>query len=110
MYESAHNIITGFLMYNFRKGKPFGSSMVYMYRISCANLISEIMADPEMDEYENIKALLVEYDGKETEACGDSQDIERSETRCKQEKREVTIKKTVIVSAEVMEDEVYINL
>lgn len=65
--SSAQNILTGMLMYGFRKGLSFIDSVNKVKAVKTSDLIAEIMADADMESHPKIRALVSMYEGNDSD-------------------------------------------
>ncbi|MDD6727584.1 MAG: type IV secretory system conjugative DNA transfer family protein [Lactimicrobium massiliense] len=73
-YHVAQNLMTGFLLYGFRKGLGFIDSMLQLMSVSVKDLIAEIMADEDMiKQHPKLRLILQVHDGDDSEMLQDAE-------------------------------------
>lgn len=65
--SSAQNILTGALMYGFRKALGFIETISKVKSVKTLDLIAEIMSDPDMDDHPKIKAMVAMYEDNDSD-------------------------------------------
>lgn len=71
---SAQNILTGALMWGFRKGFGFVDTVNRTKAVKATDLIAEIMSDPAMDDHPKIKAMVSMYEDNDSDEFASVQD------------------------------------
>ncbi len=67
-YQTAQNLLIGFLLYGYFQGKPFIDSMLQLMSVPLKDLLAEIMADKNMlQKHPKLRLILQPYAGKEEE-------------------------------------------
>lgn len=64
---NAQKILSGFLMYGFRKGYSFTKSIIEVMNASVGNLIAEIIEDPAMQNHPKILHKIKSFDGNDSD-------------------------------------------
>lgn len=64
---NAQKILSGFLMYGFRKGYSFTESIIEIMNASVENFIAEIIEDPDMQNHPKILHKIKSFDGNESD-------------------------------------------
>ena len=60
---NAQKILSGFLMYGFRKGLSLSDTIIKIMHVSVEDLIAEIITDPEMKNHQKIVGKVKSFDG-----------------------------------------------
>jgi len=63
---NAQKILSGFLMYGFRKGLSFSDAIMKIIHISVEDLITEIIMDPKMKNHPKITGKVRSFDGNKS--------------------------------------------
>lgn len=70
-YHTAQKVIAGFIAYGFRKHISFSESILMIMGVSAKDLITQILADPEMKQHGKIKSCISAYEDDKSEAFQD---------------------------------------